>query len=147
MPTKGLFSQGVVILLANTISIEMIEKTLIQDYKIVKRIDKSNDWVFGGPSITISFLPEINGCISVDIVDRPWPDDMGDPKNDAMVFGAWSMGHFGPFTYPGNLERASQQCWRYPNGKTDSEVHKAFIRIRASYIFGQVDKNLPCIPN
>ena len=29
---------------------------------------------------------------------------MGDTKNEPVLFGAWSMGHFGPHAYPGNLQ-------------------------------------------
>ncbi len=146
MPNKGLFTQGIVILLGAVTSISKIEESLINEFNIVKKTEQSESWEFGGPSLIISFRPEVNGYISVDVVDRPWPDGMGDPKLDSMVFGAWSLGHFGPFAYPGNLQRASQQCWKYPHGKSDAELHKAFIRIRVSYIFGHVDKNTLCIP-
>jgi hypothetical protein len=47
--------------------------------------------------------------MAIDTVDRPWPDDMGDPKENAEVFAAWSMGHFGPYTYPGGLQRLMGQ--------------------------------------
>lgn len=47
----------------------------------------------GGGSVTLSFRPEVNGQVLVDTVDQPWPDSMGDPQKDPMIFGAWSMGN------------------------------------------------------
>ncbi|MDJ0847938.1 MAG: hypothetical protein QNK04_06055 [Myxococcota bacterium] len=41
---------------------------------------------------------------------------MGDPQREPLLMGAWSMGHFGPFAYPGGLERAAQQCWGWAPG-------------------------------
>lgn len=61
---------------------------------------------------------------------------MGDPKKETMIFGAWTMGHFGPFAYPSGLQRALQQCWGWELGASIAPKHQAFIRIRASYVFG-----------
>ncbi|HOV26384.1 MAG TPA: DUF4261 domain-containing protein [Pseudobacteroides sp.] len=146
MPNKGFYTQGFAILLDNEVPLDRIVDAISDEFKVVKRIDKSSDWAISGPAITIEYQKEINGYISADVVNATWPDGMGDPQKESMIFGAWAMGHFGPFTYPGNLLRASYNCWSYPEGKKHAQEHKAFIRICSSYIFGSVSKNAPCIP-
>jgi hypothetical protein len=117
----------------------------LPNYEVIRRNDAFEAWEFGGRSITIAYKPEINGLVSVDAVDQPWPDQMGDPKLEPTLFGAWGMGFFGPFTYPGSLERAGQQCWAWNLGKQIVALHRSFIRIRASYAFGASDDS-PVIP-
>lgn len=85
-------------------------------------------------------------CLSPLFVDRSWPDGMGDPQEEAMTFGAWTMGQFEPFTYPGNLERVTQQAWSYQDAETEATEHSIFIRIRTSYILGNVDNNATVMP-
>jgi hypothetical protein len=97
---------------------------------------ETTSWPFGGPALIVSYRPEVNGLISVDVVDRPWPDQMGDPKADPQVFGAWSMGHFGPFAWPGGLGRAGQHSWGWKEAADVARRHKAFLRVRSSYVFG-----------
>jgi hypothetical protein len=141
---KGMFTQGVCVLLERVPSLDELEAALV-GFDIRKRVERG-DWTMGGPSLVIVYRLESNGLVSVDIVDRPWPDHMGDTKKQAKIFGAWSMGYFGPFTYPGGLQRASQQCRAWEPGKTIADRHKAFIRIRTSYAFGAGDDD-PIIPS
>jgi hypothetical protein len=102
-------------------------------------------WFFGGPRLTIPFRREVNGYVMVDSVDRPWPDHMGDPKKAPLIFGAWSMGHFGPFAYPGGLARAGQHSWNWQLGKTIAQGHSAFLRVRSTYVFRAKD-DAPLMP-
>jgi hypothetical protein len=122
---KGFISQTAVILFPKYIEITDL-KPLLTEFNIVKEIATSENLEFGGPSLTIEYLREVNGLVQVDIVNRPWPDHMGDPKKEITLFGAWSMGWFGPFTWPGNLERAMQQSWRWPDAKTIIPTHSSF---------------------
>jgi hypothetical protein len=71
---------------------------------------------------------------------------MGDPEADPDVFAGWSMGQFGPATWPGGLERACQHSWGWPGGRSVPLQHQAFIRIRSSYVFGG-DDNAPVMPS
>lgn len=89
-----------------------------------------------GPALLVAYRPEVHGNVAVDIVDRRWPDHMGDPKKEAMLLGAWSMGFFGPFTYPRGLQRAVQQSWRWKEAGAAVQKHTAFVRLRTSYIYG-----------
>ena len=131
---KGFFTQGVSILLDEPISLDEIESAL-PNFDIRARHDANDLWALSGPSLIITYRPEINGYVSIDTVDECWPDDMGDPKQEKLIFGAWAMGHFGPYAYPGSLKRATEQCWAWEPGKTIPLRHKAFIRIRRSSRF------------
>ncbi|MBN1638795.1 MAG: DUF4261 domain-containing protein [Ignavibacteriales bacterium] len=143
---KGFYTQCLCILTDGNITIEDI-KTACQShgFQVVKQISSNENWCLGGPTIIISYDPEQNGYISIDVVNREWPDSMGDSKSDLILFGAWSTGNFGPFTYPNGLTRAQQHSWSWEDAKNVSSCHKGFIRIRLSYIFG-CEKNAPIMP-
>ena len=94
----------------------------------------------------VPYRPDVNGYVSVDVVNHPWPDDMGDPKTETVLFGAWAMRSFGPGAYPGNLKRAALQSWHWPEGKSVLQRHTGFIRVRSSYGFGKTDDASPIMP-
>jgi hypothetical protein len=145
MPHKGFYTQGISVLFDAPVSLPTISG-LLEDHNVVKTVEENEEWSMGGPTVVIPFRPEVNGYVSIDTVDRPWPDGMGDPKNEGMLFAAWSMGHFGPFAYPGNLQRATQQSWHWDEGKTLPLGNRAFARVRSSYIFG-ADRESPVLPS
>ena len=132
---KGFFTQGVVVLLEKPIPLDSLTGVL-GDFEIVGREEHSDDWLMSGPSLTLAFRPEVNGFVSIDLVGQTWPDGMGDPQHEASLFGAWSTGFFGPFTFPGNLKRAVQQAWHWPAAEATVAQHGAFLRVRSSYVFG-----------
>jgi hypothetical protein len=137
---KGFFTQGVALLTNGRTTIDDIRSALQEhDFEIVKQVPSGENWCFGGDSLIVPFLPEVNGYAAVDVVDRPWPDSMGDPKSDSMTFAAWSMGHFGPFAFPGALDRARQHACAWRPGQSAPEGHRGFIRVRISYVFGGED--------
>ena len=141
---KGFFTQAFTVLLSRQVTLDEVEKCLM-DYEVVKRVEASEDPNFGGASLIVAYRPEVNGYVSVDLFPSPWPDDMGDPKASPMLFATWSMGHFGPHTFPGGLKRACQQAWRWPEAKSVAPRHVAVIRLRMSYVFG-AGKDSPVIP-
>ena len=141
---KGLISQTVVVLFREEIEVGEL-RSLLTEFNVVREIEAAKDWEFGGPALLVEYLPEVNGYAQVDIVDRPWPDHMGNPKEEITLFGAWSMGWFGPFTYPGGLRRALEQSWTWPEAKELVPQHTAFVRIRMSYVFGAA-KEAKCLP-
>jgi hypothetical protein len=145
MPIKGRFTAGACVLFERPVALDAVADAL-GAFDIVKRSEEVTNWAFGGPSVLLAFRPEVNGYVVVDTVDQPWPDHMGDPKTDPMLFGAWSMGHFGPFTFPYGLKRAAQHSWHWPEGKTVPERHTAFVRVLASYVFGPVSGDAPIFP-
>lgn len=92
-----------------------------------------------------SYCPDVNGRVIVDSVAFPWPDGMGNPQTDATTFGAWSFGQFGPFTYPGGLQRAGQHSWTWEPGRTIAAGHVGFVRLRSSYVIGS-GGDAKCLP-
>jgi hypothetical protein len=143
---KGIFTQGVCVLTDGTPKLDEIAAALeaIQ-FEIVKRSPEQKDWRFGGPTVVVDYRPEVNGYIAVDVVNQPWPDSMGDPKGDPLLFGAWSMGQFGPLTFPGGLARAAQHNWSWEPARTIAQQHRGFIRLRLSYGFGAAS-DAPLMP-
>ena len=145
---KGMFTQCACVLLEQPVALEVVEAEL-SEFSIRGRSDDPNPqedaWVFGGPSVTIAFDAERNGMVVVDVVDRVWPDQMGDADTEVMIFGGWSMGHFGPATYPGGLERAGLQSWSWDEAADTAARHTGFIRIRSSYALGVADDD-PIMP-
>jgi hypothetical protein len=107
----------------------------------VRSSDKvsETDWIFGNIRLNARMRCHPRGCVGIDYVGRPWPDSMGNPTDDALVFGAWSMGMFGPFAWPGGLERAVQQSHAWPEAHAVVPTHDGFIRLRVSYPGGQND--------
>ena len=142
---RGIYTQTVCILLRDSVTLAQLQP-LLEQYTIRKQVQASDNWGFGGPTYVIDYRPEVNGYVAVDVVNHPWPDDMGDPKEDPEIFGAWSMSGFGPVTFPAGLTRAMQQSWVWPEGKTLPTQHQGFIRVRSSYAFG-ADENAPIWPD
>jgi hypothetical protein len=132
---KGFFTQGVVVLLERPVSLDSLT-SILHNFNVIGRRDETDEWTMSGPSLTLAYRPEVNGLISVDIVEQSWPDDMGDPQQKVDLFGAWSMGFFGPFTFPGSLERAVQHAWHWPDAASTVARHRSFLRVRSSYILG-----------
>lgn len=141
---KGFFTQGVCVLLKQPLSLSELE-ALLAEFEIKKRNEDFDHWEFSGPSLVIPFRPEVNGLVVVDTVGQRWPDHMGDPKTESLLFGAWGMGHFGPLTFPQSLARASQHSQQWPAGRTIANEHQGFVRIRTSYVFGVPD-SAPVMP-
>ena len=131
--TPSIFSQGLCVLFREAISLDELEGILpTADH--FERIDDSTCWPVAGPMMVFDSGPHADGKVAVDMVDRPWPDGMGDPESDADVFHAWSTGHFGPITFPGSLRRAIACCQHDNEVKHLAAAHRAFIRIRATYV-------------
>jgi hypothetical protein len=135
---KGFFTQSTTVLLERPVDVAALERCL-KDFQIVRRTETSGDGWMSAPGLVVAMRPEVNGHAIVDLVDRPWPDDMGDPKNDSALFGAWSMGWFGPFVFPENLVRARAMSFAWPEGRALSAGHRAFVRIKSSYVLGAGD--------
>jgi len=132
---KGFHTQGLIILLESPQSLNVLRRYL-SPFEVVKEAAAAEEvWMFG-PSLTVAYRPEVNGYVSVDVVNQRWPDHMGDPKKEAMLFACWSMGYFGPFAYPRGLQRAVEQSWTWKEAGATVQKHTAFVRLRTSYIYG-----------
>jgi len=93
-------------------------------------------WMGGHPGLLLAHRPDRNGYALVDVIDAPWPDDMGDPKGDVALFGAWSMGWLGPHVFPDNLARALRQPTELADASEVVGRHRAFVRVQLSYVLG-----------
>jgi len=142
---KGLYSQTFCLLTNGEMVISEIRSALIDGgFDVVKnKVASPTAWI-SGPSVVVSYSPEINGYAFVDVVNHAWPDAMGNPKTDFEIFGAWGLGQFGPFTYPGGLLRATQNCWSSPGAAAAAQSHSGFVRIRLGYSAGLPTS--PCLP-
>jgi hypothetical protein len=144
MANKGMFSQGLAVLLSSSPTLEELEN-LLTGFGQLSRKPASESWEISGPAVVVPYRPEVNGYVNVDLVEHSWPDDMGHPKEKPLLFASWSMGHFGPCSFPGNLARAIEQAWAWPAAKDVVPNHKAFIRVRSSYLFG-AGPEIKCLP-
>jgi hypothetical protein len=136
---RGFFSGSAIVLMERAPAMRDVHAAL-KDFPVlgVRPAPKDAGWM-GGEALVIDYLPEVNGKVAIDVVDRPWPDQMGDPKTEMELFGAWSMGMFGPGVFPGALARAVQQPWGSEVAAELAGGHAAFVRVRTSYIMGAND--------
>ena len=125
---KGLFTQCACVLLERATSLDEVEAAL-SNFDVLGRRETTADENFSGPSLMLNYRNAVNGLVAIDVVDRPWPDDMGDIEENPTEFGAWAMGQYGPFTYPGGLERAIEQSWTWDEADATQQRHQAFIRV------------------
>ncbi|SMP77453.1 protein of unknown function [Neorhodopirellula lusitana] len=142
---KGLFTQGIVVLMRQGVTIQEVA-ACCDDFYPSEPIEASEDWTFLGPAVLMNMDEDGSGKVVVDIVDRPWPDAMGDPEQDPELYAGWGLGSFGPFTCAGSLARAQEQSWVWEAGREMSEEPVAFVRVRSSYVLGNDDDDAPIIP-
>ncbi len=142
---KGFFTQGGVLLLNQSVRLSELEPLLHSFGEVRRTGDGKGHWAMGSESLVVSLGLGNNAAAVIDVVSQPWPDSMGDPKKDGMLFASWSMGHFGPLAWPGGLERAMAHAWTWPEGQDIAAEHTAFIRVKVSHVFGGGPKT-PIIP-
>jgi hypothetical protein len=134
---KGLFTNSIVAFFATPPSLDALVDAL-GGFEIEARRDDSSDnpWL-GGAGLILKMRPEVHGLATVDVVGDAWPDRMGDPEREANLFMAWSFGAFGPFVFPGSLERARRHALSWADAEERVVEHRAFVRVRSSYVLGQ----------
>ena len=142
---KGFFTQGAAVLLNAAVSLDDVNAVLrTRQYRRVGE-PASSVWL-GGEGLAAPLTSHASGSVLVDVVPEPWPDDMGDPQKKPELFAAWSMGHLGPYAFPNGLWHALQQPSAIGDEeKKTVEAHRAFIRVRFTYVIGLPD-NAPVIP-
>ncbi len=138
-PRKGMLTQCTCVLLDAAPAVSDLVRTL-DGFDVLhetQAAEGAQGWAFSGPSVIVAYRREVNGLVQVDIVDQPWPDSMGSiSDSEGMLFGAWAIGHFGPCTFPGALERAVLHSYTWPEAHDVASRHRAFLRCRSSYVFG-----------
>jgi hypothetical protein len=131
---KGLFTQGICVLLEHAVDLSKIESAL-SGFEVVGR-HEANGADDPTCTLVLRFRPEVEGHVLVSLSPNPWPDDMGDPEDTPELFVAWSLGQFGPLAFPGCLARACEQAWAWEEGRELPKKHTAHIRILTSYVLG-----------
>jgi hypothetical protein len=145
---KGLHTASAAVLFETPPTAEQLTSALAP-FTVLRRLEGSDDpasaWMAGALSFVLSMRRELNGTAAVTRFDAPWPDGMGDPQSDPWLFGAWTFGYFGPFVFPGNLERAAQHAYTWAGAAEAAARHRAFVRINTTYV-GGADQDAPCLP-
>ncbi|KAA5541387.1 DUF4261 domain-containing protein [Roseiconus nitratireducens] len=136
---KGLFTQGVCVLLRKPVSLETLREKL-SGFEIVGVQESVVDDA-SPETLIINYRPEVRGHMLVTPSTEPWPDDMGDPESAPEIFVAWSLGQFGPLAFPGCLQRASEQSWAWEQGEDVGKEHQAHLRLLISYVLGSEESN------
>ncbi len=156
MPNKGQITACACVLFERAVAFSQFERVLAKDYEIAKTVEEpATEWMFAGPTLVIPYRPDVGGYALVDLVDRRWPDTMGEaaqeatptsePPKEPMLLAAWTSGQFGPFTQVQSLKRATEQSWAWEPGKAVIENHTSFARVRISYALGGVE-GAPLMP-
>lgn len=74
------------------------------------------------------------GCaLVVDVVDGPWPDDMGTADPASALARAWALGEFGFCTFPRALTHAVEQGFHYRRAAASVKAHRAVVRLRVAF--------------
>jgi hypothetical protein len=140
-----MFTQCVTVLFERAPTLADLKSVIAVETTEAPAAEAEQGWVLTGPSLTLDHRKDVNGKLQIDVIDVPFPDAMGSPDREPTLFAAWSMGHFGPTTYPGALERASlHEVDRELVALT--EKHTAFVRIRVSYVLG-ASSEAPVLPD
>ncbi|TWU42853.1 DUF4261 domain-containing protein [Novipirellula artificiosorum] len=149
---KGLFTQGMCVLLREPVSIGELEERLAA-FELVGRHESIED-DDAPETLVLKYREDVGGHLLVTPCRSPWPDDMGDPDESPERFVAWSLGQFGPLAFPGCLQRASEQSWGWEGGADVVPLHTAHIRLLISYVLGMEevdgeddDEDIPLVPD
>lgn len=131
----GFYTECAAVLFARAPSLDEISLVLPRATRRPLRGGGGAPW-FGGDDLVLDIDPARNGWMIVDVVRAPWPDAMGHPKDDPQLFGAWSLGAFGRYAFPGNFTRACEQAWGVRETAESAATHVAFVRLRTTYVMG-----------
>lgn len=138
---KGIFTQGACILMDRRVGLDEVLAAL-GPFAPGHRPATGTPWLFESGALTIPLPDESGGVVLVDTVPSPFPDGMG-ATEDAPLFSAWALGTFGPFAWPGALERALQHGPDKALVKA-TRRHQGFVRVLTSYSQGQ--EHSPLLP-
>jgi hypothetical protein len=147
---KGLFTQGMCILMRKPVSIDQVQARL-SAFELVGRHESPEDEE-SPETLVLNYRAEAGGHLLVTPSSIGWPDDMGDPDESPERFIAWSLGQYGPLAFPGCLQRAGEQSWGWEEGAEAIKEHTAHVRLLISYVLGGDeaecdDDDIPLVPD
>ena len=131
---KGLFTQGMCVLLSESVSTEQLQQQL-KSFNLIG-LQESMEDDDAPQTLIYEFCPDSNGHLLVTPSSGRWPDDMGDPDESPERFVAWTLGQYGPLAFPGCLARAEDQSWNWDECQQRVDQHTAHVRLLISYVFG-----------
>lgn len=154
---KGFFTQSVFVLLERAVSAEELEAALDgceihgtvqfrEENAEGEVVTEGTNWA-GAEVLAMTLGTDPRGALLVDVLPERWPDAMGhstavdatDPSagrtlESPRLFGALATGQFGPFVFPGALERAFEMGRAEDAAlKHAIDAHKALLRLRATW--------------
>ncbi|MEO1616376.1 MAG: DUF4261 domain-containing protein [Planctomycetota bacterium] len=131
---KGLFTQGVCVLLRAPVALTDLQEKLAQ-FQLVGVQESAVDDA-SPETLVFDFRPDVGGHLLVTPSRERWPDEMGDPESSPDVFVAWSLGQFAPLAFPGCLLRATEHALDWDEGAAEIQTHTAHVRLLISYVLG-----------
>lgn len=147
MPAKGQITASACVLFERPVVFSQLERAVGKEHEIAKAVEEpGTEWMFGGATLVVPYRKDARGYALVDLVDRLWPDQGGDPVKEQMLFAAWGTGQFGPNAHAGDLKRATEHAHAWPRGKAAAAEHTSFARVRTSYSLGGAAEGQPPIP-
>ncbi len=138
---QGYFTQSSFVLCRSAPALEALSRAL-EGFNLLGRLqppEEESHWAFGGQALVLE-MESAEARMIIDVIDRIYPDQMGDPSNAKELFEAWTQGAFGPGVFPGNLRRAAQQVWSWKEGAEHARDHRAFVRLRCSRLAPEGEK-------
>ena len=66
---KGIITQTFVILFHEYVEVASL-KPLLSEFNVVKETAGNANWALGGPGLILEYLREINGLVSLDVVNQ-----------------------------------------------------------------------------
>jgi hypothetical protein len=136
VPHKGIFTAGACVLLREVVPLSVVARLVGGVAPLLDQEPAAESWHFGGRSLAVSTGQQPTARLLIDVVPQSWPDAMGDPVGDPKLFQAWGLGHFGPTTWPGSLDRARRSPWVERAAAMGAADHAAFVRLRATQSAG-----------
>src|SRR5260370_9343702 len=131
---KGYLTQSACVLLEYTLTSDQIEQAIKDHNFSLTKYDRGTDLLtLASASVVIDVASHLNAqsSVMIDIMSGPWPDRIPDKDQDSVQFLSWHAGAFGPYAYPGCLERALQECRTWATTSKEVQRHTAWIRLRA----------------
>ena len=129
----GLFTQSVYVLTSAPYTVDELE-TALAAFEVLGHLEKPADdhWAFGGEGLVLSGVRP-GSRLLVDVIPQDWKDALDD-ADDPVLGAVWEAGGFGPLVYPGCIERAGKQAWAWKLASAAVRAHKAFIRLRTTFV-------------
>ncbi|MFZ5481241.1 MAG: DUF4261 domain-containing protein [Myxococcota bacterium] len=140
---KGFHTQGLVVLFREAPRPDALDAALAPFRAVPKPVEEPT-WIAGDHDGFAIAAPR-GGLATVHVLARAWPDSMGDPKTDGVLYGAWMTGFFGPFAYPMGLARAVRHAYGWEGAAEAVTKHCAFVRVLVTYVAG-AKPDAPVLP-